>query len=238
MLFQQQGTAADNSAAQPAQPNPALQPGQQPATQSTPDKAQTAIDAARLAEAAGGLLGPVKVEFVEGLDVIVLRGNERDVQRVLEIINQIEQLSTVTVPEIQIYELKSVDSASLGALLQRLYEQVLGPRIGTVSIMPLGKPNALLLIGRAENVKMAVELIQRLDQPVNPASRFEVFPLKHASATETKDLIDEFLGQGENQSQRQRPQQQQLPRLEPVLPRKCRRWKRGRSLWPIHAPIH
>ena len=75
----------------------------------------------------------------------------------------------------------------MAALLQRLYEQVLGPRIGTVSITPLGKPNALLLIGRAENVKMAIELIGRLDQPVVPTSRFEVFPLKHASASEAKD---------------------------------------------------
>jgi type II secretion system protein D len=165
-------------------------------------------------------LGPVKVEYVEGLDAIILRGNERDVQRVLEIINQIEQLSTITVPEIQIYELKSVDSVSLGAMLQRLYELVLGPRIGTVTITPLGKPNALLLIGRPENVKMAIELIQRLDQPVNPLSRFEVFPLKHAAASETKALIDEFLGQGENQQQQQQPPagtspDQQIPTLDP-----------------------
>ena len=102
--------------------------------------AQTAIDAAKLAEAAGGLLGPVQVEFVEGLDVIVLRGSERDVQLVIDIIKQIEELSAVTIPDIQIYELKSVDSVQVGALLQRLYEQVLGPRIGTVSITPLGKP--------------------------------------------------------------------------------------------------
>src|SRR5262249_59765264 len=100
-----------------------------------------------------------------------------------------------TVPTIEIYPLKNVDSVRIGTLLQRLYEQVLGPRIGTVSITPLGTPNALLLIGRSENVKMAVELIQRLDQPIVPTARFEVFPLKHASATEAKTLIDGFLGQ-------------------------------------------
>ena len=78
-------------------------PATAPAAQAAPgSSAQTAIDAARLAEAAGGLLGPVQVEFVEGLDVIVLRGSERDVQRVMEIIKQIEELSAVTVPEIQI----------------------------------------------------------------------------------------------------------------------------------------
>ena len=34
-----------------------------------------------------------------------------------------------------------------------------------------------------------VELVQRLDQPVTPTSRFEVFPLKHASAAEVKSVM-------------------------------------------------
>lgn len=204
MLFQQQGGEDTSGTQAPA--GGAAQPpaeGAAPATQVAPGSVQTAIDAAQLAEAAGGLLGPVQVEFVEGLDVIVLRGAERDVQRVMEIINQIEQLSAVTVPAIEIYPLKYVDSVQLGVLLSRLYEQVLGPRIGTVSITPLGKPNALLLVGRQENVRMAIELIQRLDQPVTPAARFQVFPLKHASAAEAKVLIDSFLGQAEDQQQAQ-----------------------------------
>jgi type II secretion system protein D len=159
--------------------------------------AQTAIDAANLAQAAGELLGPVQVSFVEGLDVIVLRGNERDVQRVMEIIQQIEQLSAVTTPTVEVYTLKNVDSRALGALMTRLYQQVLGPRIGDVSITPLVKPNALLLVGRPENVRMAIELIQRLDQPVLPSTRFEVFPLRNASATTAKTMIDQFLEQTE-----------------------------------------
>jgi type II secretion system protein D len=210
-LFQQAPPAATDAQAPPGAPQTPDQPPAQPPA-APGSAAQTAIDAARLAEAAGGLLGPVQVEFVEGLDVIVLRGSERDVQRVMDIIKQIEELSAVTVPDIQIYELKYVDSVPMGALLQRLYEQVLGPRIGTVSITPLGKPNALLLIGRPENVKMAIELVQRLDQPVVPTSRFEVFPLKHASATEAKTLIDSFLGQGAGQGEGQ-PQAQ--PTTEP-----------------------
>jgi type II secretion system protein D len=185
----------------PGQPAAPTANPQQPATQIAPS-AQSTIDAAKLAEASG-LLGPVQVEFVEGLDVIVLRGSERDVQRVMEIIKQIEELSAVTVPTIQIYQMKNVDSIRMGALLQQLYAQVLGPRIGTVSITPLGTPNALLLIGRAENVKMALELIERLDQPIVPTARFEVFPLKHANAAEAKTLIDGFLGQASGTPQGQ-----------------------------------
>ena len=159
--------------------------------------AQTAIDAANLAQAAGELLGPVQIEFVEGLDVIVLRGADRDVERVMQIIEQIEQLSAVTTPTVEVYPLKNVDSRALGALLSRLYQQVLGPRIGDVSITPLVKPNSLLLVGRPENVRMAIELIQRLDVPVAPATRFEVFPLKNASAADAKTMIDQFLEQAE-----------------------------------------
>jgi type II secretory pathway component GspD/PulD (secretin) len=167
--------------------------------------AQTAIDAANLAQAAGELLGPVQIEFVEGLDVIVLRGADRDVERVMQIIEQIEQLSAVTTPTVEILPLKNVDSRALGALMTRLYQQVLGPRIGDVSITPLVKPNALLLVGRPENVKMAVELIQRLDVPVAPATRFEVFPLKNASATEAKTMIDQFLAQTQPAGEGQQP---------------------------------
>jgi type II secretory pathway component GspD/PulD (secretin) len=201
-IVQPQATTVAAQGAAPAAPAggapaanaPAQNPQQPTTTTLTPGGAATAAQAAKLAEASG-LLGPVQVEFVEGLDVIVLRGSERDVQRVMEIIKQIEELSAVTVPTVEIYPLKNVDSVRIGALLQRLYEQVLGPRIGTVSITPLGTPNALLLIGRAENVKMAIELIQKLDQPIVPTARFEVFPLKHANATEAKGLIDSFLGQ-------------------------------------------
>src|SRR3954451_17228616 len=88
-------------------------------------------------------------------------------------------------------------TGGFGALLKQLYDPrgILGSRLGTVSIIPLGTPNALMLVGRAENVKTAIELIQRLDQPIVPTARFEVFPLKHASAAEAKTLIDGFLGQ-------------------------------------------
>lgn len=211
MLFQPQATSSEESAptsqdqaeateAEDTEPKDTQDAASEATTQQTVPlsrDAARAVDAAQLAEQAAGLLGPVQVEFVEGLDVIVLRGAERDVQRVMEIINQIEQLSAVTVPAIEVYALQNVDSESMARLLNRLYQQVLGPRIGEVSITALVKPNSLLLIGRAENVRMAIELVKRLDQPVPPTTRFEVFPLKNASAAEAKTLIDEFLQQEE-----------------------------------------
>lgn len=207
MLQQAQGASPTTGATQA--PGGEDAPARSPAAQ-----AQTAIDAANIAQAAGELLGPVQIEFVEGLDVIVLRGADRDVERVMQIIEQIEQLSAVTTPTVEIYPLKNVSSEALGALLTRLYQQVLGPRIGEVSITPLARPNALLLVGRPENVKMAIELVERLDVPVPPATRYEVFPLKNASAAEAKTMIDQFLEQEEDQDQQQQQQAaQQLTNL-------------------------
>jgi general secretion pathway protein D len=206
-----QAVPAQSRAEQAFSPSPPAANAASPAGGADAANAAKAVD---LANAAGELLGPVQIEFVEGLDVIVLRGNERDVQRVMEIINQIEQLSAVTVPTIEVYQLQNVDSRALGALLTRLYQQVLAQRIGDVSITPLGKPNALLLVGRAENVRMAKELIQQLDQPVAPTTRFEVFPLKHASADDAKKLIDNFLQQNQPaQGAGQGPTTQEAPTL-------------------------
>ncbi len=36
-------------------------------------------------------MGPVQIEMLDGLDVIVLRGNAQDVAQVTDIINQIER---------------------------------------------------------------------------------------------------------------------------------------------------
>lgn len=158
-----------------------------------PGRPNGAPGADETVEESASLLGPVQIEFVEGLDIIIVRGAQRDVDRVMAIINQIESLSAVTVPAIEVHTLQHVDSKSMADLLDSVYEQVLGPRTGTVSITPLGKPNALLVIGRTENVQTAIELAKKLDQPVEPEASFSVFPLKHASAADALRLVRDFL---------------------------------------------
>ena len=141
------------------------------------------------------ILGPVQIEFVEGLDAVVLRGDREDVERVQRIIDQIEQLSAETVPEIRVRRLQHIDADSLARLLGGIYDDVLGPRVGDLSVTGLAKPNALLLVGRPENVQLALGLVDQLDQPVEPTNQFEVYPLSHASATDVKALIDDYFEQ-------------------------------------------
>ena len=155
---------------------------QQTPQQNTPDNEASA----------GELIGPVRIEFLEGLDVIVLTGNPKDVLKVQRIIDEIQRLSQQTQPKIEIYALKYVSGSQLTTLVQSIYDQTLAPRLGRVTITPLIKPNSLLLIGREEAVAAVIDLIQKLDKPLSPTSVFQVFPLKNASATVAATTVTNF----------------------------------------------
>ena len=101
----------------------------------------------------GGLIGPVQIEMLPGLDVLVITGHQRDVEQVMQIIEQVEKLSAETEPVIVVHRLRHVNCEALAELITPLYEEVYEPRQGGVSITALVKPNALLLVGRRENVK-------------------------------------------------------------------------------------
>ncbi|HTQ38122.1 MAG TPA: secretin N-terminal domain-containing protein [Pirellulales bacterium] len=200
MIFQpkQEGNQADagSSSAQANAPSQQVAQAPTPPLAQNPNENQNPQDQNQAPPASpepgGELIGPVQIEFLEGLDAIVVRGNPRDVERVMQIINQIEQLSTVTQPRIEIYPLKFVNGQTLYNLIQSIYSQTLAVRQGPVSITPLVKPNSLLLIGRDEAVQSVIDLIKRLDQPVNPSALFQVFPLKHASATAAQQTVNQF----------------------------------------------
>lgn len=145
------------------------------------------------AEALGtGLVGPVQIEFLDGLDVLVISGNDRDVERVMRLIEDIERLSVDTQPTIEVYNLENVASETLAAVITQIYDSVLSSRQGKVSITALVKPNALLLVGRAESVAAVKELIAKLDQPTDPAGQFAVFMLKYASASSIQTTLTTF----------------------------------------------
>jgi general secretion pathway protein D len=142
-----------------------------------------------------GLIGPVQIETLPGLDVLIITGHQRDVERVMQIIQQVEKLSAETEPVILVRQLRHVNSEALATLITPLYEQVYQPRQGAVSITALVTPNALLLVGRKENVQTALKLIQQLDRPMGPEAEFQVFGLRHAAATTAQTAITQFFGE-------------------------------------------
>jgi type II secretion system protein D len=139
-----------------------------------------------------GLIGPVQIEFIEGLGVFIIKGHRNDVQRVIEIIEQIEQHTDDTQPHVIVHELKHVNSTVLAELVEELYDDVFGTRNSPVSITSLDKPNALLLIGRQESMKAILDLIEKLDQPVPPSTQLKFFQLKHMSALDAERQIRDF----------------------------------------------
>lgn len=143
-------------------------------------------------EAGAGVIGDTQIQFVPELGTIIIRGAKRDVERVMDVIQQIEQQSEITKPDVEVIELQHADANAVAGLLQQLYEDVLSARQGEVSITSLDTPNALLLIGRTEAINGLKELIEKIDQPVAESSRLRVFRLQHASAIDAEQTIRDF----------------------------------------------
>ncbi len=90
----------------------------------------------------GALSGPVTIEYIEALDIIVIKANnQRDLEKVTKLIEEIEKQSVDSVPEITIHYLKNVGSDAMANIVRSLYDQVLSPRQGTRQHYPLVKPN-------------------------------------------------------------------------------------------------
>ncbi|MDV6032616.1 MAG: general secretion pathway protein GspD [Phycisphaera sp. RhM] len=139
-----------------------------------------------------GPLGDVQIEYVPELGQIIVKGATRDVQRVMELIKEIESKAQLTQPDSKVVALQHADANAVAELLTQLYDDVLSTRQGDVSITSLDSPNALLLIGRAEAIASLEELIKKIDQPVEEASRLRVFRLQNASAVDAQDAILTF----------------------------------------------
>ncbi len=145
-----------------------------------------------IGEDAAGLLGPVQIEFLEGLDVIIIRGRKRDVERVQKLIAEIEAISSETQPVVEVHRLKHINGESAVALVTELYEESLAARQGQVSIRALVEPNAVLLIGRKESIQSVIDLITKLDQPATDTDSFTIIRLKYIAAITAEQTIRNF----------------------------------------------
>ncbi|MDR2642422.1 MAG: hypothetical protein LBC74_06470 [Planctomycetaceae bacterium] len=130
----------------------------------------------------GTILGPVQVNIIEGLDIGVIMGQPNDVAIVQRIIDQIDKISLEYEPVIELVPIKQADSLRVCQIVQELYQQIYASRRGTIIMLPLVKPNTILIVGKKENLNTAKELISKLDLAVDPKSQFRIFRLKNAQA--------------------------------------------------------
>ncbi|MEZ6073780.1 MAG: secretin N-terminal domain-containing protein [Pirellulales bacterium] len=134
----------------------------------------------------------VDIEMLPDLDVVILRGSDSDVAELIEIIQEIERISAENVPRIEVYELKHASSDPLGQVIAQVRTDFLVGRQGRASVYSLNKPNAMLVIGWGEAMDAMLDLIARLDQPVDPQAQLQVFRLKYAQAAGAQQTISQF----------------------------------------------
>jgi type II secretion system protein D len=199
---------------QPQAGQPPQAGGQPPQDQPAPAPAP-GENAPPVATVPEGLLGPVEIEVVEGTDFFVIRGAPRDVEKVMDVIRQIEAMSQVSEPEVVVHPLKHVDSDSMARLLAQMFSPApqggfsLAPFYGTLLPLPLGNPNAVLLVGGPGTVAKARELLGQLDVPGETLTQFEVFPLKNANAEQAQLVVEQLF------AAQQAEQEQVVPPLAP-----------------------
>ena len=147
------------------------------------------------------LLGPVQVETVEGTDILVIRGDPRDVDRVMKVIQEIERISAVSEPQIDVVELEYVESQALATLLQKVFDDTLSPRYGygRIVVVPLVKPNAVLVVGSETTTSKAMEILKQLDQPGKQLTQYELFLLKHARSSDAQKVLTNLFDSAEGE---------------------------------------
>ncbi|MCA9015897.1 MAG: hypothetical protein KDA77_11250, partial [Planctomycetaceae bacterium] len=177
-----------------AQPETAGQNPQQP---QPAEKPAEGVKQPSLPELLQDLSGNVNIESVPDLGVLILRGKDEDVNALMKIIKELEKLSEGTRPDIHLLNLRHVNSTALADLLNGVYEDLVKLRaiqgqIQKIKIIPLVKPNALLILAPDTDMPSILKLAEELDQPVNPQTEFGVFELKSASASQVATTLKEF----------------------------------------------
>lgn len=159
---------------------------------------------AGVGEVIGKLNAEVTIVPIPDLGALAVIGNEADVKQVMQVIRELEKLSEATAPQTHLLYLKNVDSESLSELLTTVYDRLTKfPGVATqprqsAAILPINKPNALLIIAPKADLEQILDIAEELDQPVEPETEFQVFTLKHAIAAQVEEKIMAFYADRQN----------------------------------------
>ena len=172
----------------------------QQANDPNPMTAQAApeVPGAQDKDTALNLRGPVDVQVMDDVGVMMLRGNEADVRKVEAIIQQLEALSEGSLPGIHLLELQHVNSEAMADLLSEVYEELSELRQrGTsdrkmATFFPVVQPNALLILASEIELEAVLELADKLDRTTDPGSEFKAFSLKNAVASQIASAVESF----------------------------------------------
>ncbi len=140
-----------------------------------------------------GLTGPVRVEVIPELNLLILYGKPEDVAYVQKVLGNLIKSADAAQPDVKVYPLKNVSGQAIAATLQSLYDTNFAAQQGPVSITAVDQPNGLLLIGRKENIESAEKLIATLDvAPTEQPEAFKTYRLKFMSAIDARERINAY----------------------------------------------
>ena len=144
------------------------------------------------------LRGEVNVQAMQDIGILILKGNEADVEKVQEIIRRLEKISVGSLPAIHVLTLENIDSEALSTLLTSVYEQLTelrqrgGTNRKTAAFIPVVQPNSILIISSEIERQSILELAKELDKPLAPDFEFQVFQLKSAIASQVVTALTSF----------------------------------------------
>jgi len=177
-------------------------PAPPPAAEAAPAGTPPAGTAVPLPALLGNLKGDVSIESLNDLDLLILRGNEKDVEAVMQVIRAVEQMAVGSLPEIHLLRLRYVDSQSLAQLLNDVYTRMTELRSNNaqqnqvaVRAVPVVVPNAVLILAPSNAIQAVLDLAEELDQPIDPSHEVHVFRLKHAVAASVSEMVTNFYTQ-------------------------------------------
>ncbi len=144
------------------------------------------------------LRGEVNVQAMQDLGILILKGNESDVEKVAEIVARLEKMSVGSLPDIHVLTLQNVNSESLAELLTSVYDRLSELRQRgtttrkTASFVPVVQPNAVLILAPQVEMDSILELATELDKPLEANFEFKVFALKSAIASQVVAALETF----------------------------------------------
>jgi type II secretion system protein D len=148
--------------------------------------------------ALGPLSGNVDISLLDDVGALLLLGTEKDLQILSDVVAQIERINKIKELSFELLPLEHTKAGPLAELLIDLTNRLLDARgsgsraARETTVIPLAKPNALLLVAAKDEIGRLVELAKRFDVTQKMDGQFRVFRLKHVRATTLARTVESF----------------------------------------------
>ena len=146
----------------------------------------------------GPISGNVEISVLDDVGALLLLGTEKDLQILGEVVAEIEKMTKNRELGFELFPVVHAKAAALADLLNDLYGRILDARgAGTraqqqSTIIPLARPNAVLLVAAKDDLSYLVDLAKRFDLPMSAGNQFKIFRLEHIRATTLSQTIETF----------------------------------------------